>query len=100
MGRYSSDAERRAFRSFEETCATVDRLTEQLAQCIKDDVTGPFRAALVEAHQEVIDMEAERDAMALDRDTALDRIEALEDEVGELSRERDALAAQLSEAAR
>jgi DNA anti-recombination protein RmuC len=75
------DASRRAFRAVDETCPTVDRESRRVSEAlddmvrhIKDKCTEPLRDALIEAYDEVITLEDERDEL-------LSRIESLEEEL-------------------
>lgn len=102
----SREARRESFSRVEETCPTVDSASKRaeaeiggavrdalcdMVQTIKDEATGELRTALIEALEEKIDMERERD-------DALAKVENLEEEVRELEEALEAARAAAREA--
>lgn len=80
------DARRRAFRAVEETCPIVDREAERVGDAldemvkrIKSDCTEALREALIDAFDQVIELEGERDELQ-------ERVEELEGELEQAQR--------------
>jgi hypothetical protein len=80
------DAQRAAFSAVGETCPEVDAALEQAGRDIKAQ-TRALRTALIEAHEQRIDAENERDALQARVDELENEVALLRGEVARLERE-------------
>lgn len=72
----SHEARKRAFNALPETCPTVDKIVarimddaeDDITTRIKDQVTETFREVLVDAYDEVIELEGKLDEANNERD--------------------------------
>lgn len=68
----------RAYDAFPETCPKVDSIMDEATERIKNEVTGKFRDALIEAYDQVEELEGKVE----DLET---RVEELEGEIEDLN---------------